>query len=97
EAFGARDVQVELTASSATLSADLAGAYPGVSRWIRSVRLVRAAPAHVLVEDDDCVRPVRLRHVLAGDVELADGEAFVSLGGRRVLRLSWDPAGTTAE
>ncbi|MGW5740168.1 heparinase [Amycolatopsis sp. NPDC003861] len=96
-AFGARDVRVALTASEAVLSADLAGAYPGVARWIRSVRLVRDTPAHVLVEDDDSVRPVRLRHVLAGDVELGEGEAFVSLGGRRVLRLSWDPLATTAE
>ncbi|MGV9363330.1 heparinase [Amycolatopsis sp. NPDC003731] len=97
DAFGARDVRVGLTASEAVLSADLAGAYPGVARWIRSVRLVRDTPAHVLVEDDDSVRPVRLRHVLAGDVELTEGEAFVSLGGRRVLRLSWDPLATTAE
>ncbi|WP_410616942.1 heparinase [Amycolatopsis sp. lyj-109] len=97
EAFGARDVRVELTAAAATLTADLAGAYPCVPRWIRSVRLVRAAPAHVLVADDDSVRPVRLRHVLAGDVELGDGEAFVSLAGRRVLRLSWDSRWTTAE
>lgn len=97
EACGARDVEVELTAAAATLSADLAGAYPGVARWIRSVRLVRGPRAHVLVTDDESVRPVRLRHVLAGDVELGDGEAFVSLGGRRVLRLSWDPRATTAE
>ncbi len=97
EDFGARDVRVELTASAATLTADLAGAYPGVARWIRSVRLVRDAPAHVLVADDDGVRPVRLRHVLAGDVELGEGEAFVCLGGRRVLRLSWDPRATTAD
>ncbi|MER6800130.1 heparinase II/III family protein, partial [Amycolatopsis mediterranei] len=94
---GARDVRVELTASAATLSADLAGAYPGVPRWIRSVRLVRAPHAHVLVADDESVRPVRLRHVLAGDVELGEGEAFASLGGRRVLRLSWDARHTTAE
>ncbi|MEV7094947.1 heparinase II/III family protein [Amycolatopsis sp. NPDC051045] len=97
EAFGARDVRVELTASAATLSADLAGAYPSLARWIRTVRLVREPRAHVLVEDDDSVRPVRLRHVLAGDVEPGDGEAFVSLAGRRVLRLSWDPRHTTAE
>ncbi len=97
EAFGARDVRVELTAAAAGLSADLGGAYPALPRWIRSVRLVRATPAHVLVEDDDRVRPVRLRHVLAGDAELGDGEAFVSLGGRRVLRLSWDPRHTTAD
>ncbi len=96
-AFGARDVRVGLTASEGGLSADLAGAYPGVARWIRSVRLVRDPPAHVLVEDDDSVRPVRLRHVLAGDVELGAGEAFVSLEDRRVLRLSWDPRNTTAE
>ncbi|MEU4525203.1 heparinase II/III family protein [Amycolatopsis sp. NPDC024027] len=93
----ARDVRVELTASAATLSADLAGAYPGVPRWTRSVRLVRATPAYVEVTDDESVRPVRLRHVLAGDVELGEGEAFASLGGRRVLRLSWDARHTTAE
>ncbi len=97
ETFGARDVRVELTAASATLSADLAGAYPGVPRWIRSVRLVRGPHAHILVTDDESVRPVRLRHVLAGDVELGDGEAFVSLAGTRVLRLSWDARCTTAE
>ncbi|WP_410592406.1 heparinase [Amycolatopsis sp. lyj-23] len=95
--FGARDVRVELTAAEAVLSADLAGAYPGVARWIRSVRLVRGRGAHVLVTDDDSVRPVRLRHVLAGDVELRTGEAFVSPDGRRVLRLSWDAGATTAE
>ncbi|MDQ7803000.1 heparinase II/III family protein [Amycolatopsis sp. A133] len=97
EAFGARDVRVELTAAESTLSADLGGAYPGLPRWIRTVRLVRGPRAHVVVEDEETVRPVRLRHVLAGDVELGEGEAFVSLGGRRVLRLSWDPRHTTAE
>ncbi|MEV6831993.1 heparinase II/III family protein [Amycolatopsis sp. NPDC051102] len=97
EAFGAREVRVELTAAESALSADLGGAYPGVVRWLRSVRLVRGPRAHVLVEDDESVRPVRLRHVLAGDVELGDGEAFVGLAGRRVLRLSWDPRGTDAE
>ncbi|MEU4252497.1 heparinase II/III family protein [Amycolatopsis sp. NPDC026612] len=97
EAFGARDVHVELTASAAALSADLAGAYPELPRWSRSVRLVRGPQAHILVEDDDSVRPVRLRHVLAGDVELGNGEAVVSLAGRRVLRLSWNARHTTAE
>ncbi|WP_410573909.1 heparinase [Amycolatopsis sp. cmx-4-61] len=96
-AFGARDVRVELTAAAAVLSADLAGAYPGVPRWLRSVRLVRGTPAHVLVADDDSVRPVRLRHVFAGEVELRAGEAFVSRAGRRVLRLSWDARSATAE
>ncbi|HET6704388.1 heparinase II/III family protein [Amycolatopsis sp.] len=93
EAFGARHVRVDLTAAAATMSADLAGAYPGVARWNRSVRLVRSPHPHVLVTDDDSVRPVRLRHVLAGDVELGDGEAVVA----GVLRLSWDPRHTTAE
>ncbi|KDN19087.1 hypothetical protein [Amycolatopsis rifamycinica] len=37
----ARDVRFEPTAAGAALSADLAGAYPGVPRWIRSVRLER--------------------------------------------------------
>ncbi len=97
EAFAARDVHVELTASAAALSADLGGAYPELPRWIRSVRLVRGPQAHVLVEDDDSVRPVRLRHVLAGDVELGNGEAFVRLAGMRVLRLSWAARHTTAE
>lgn len=100
--FAARDVRVDLTASSAGLAADLAGAYPTgrVPQWIRSVRLVRATgdvPAYVLVEDDSRVRPVRLRHVLAGDVELGDGEAFVSLDGKRVLWLNWDVRSTTPE
>jgi hypothetical protein len=95
-ASGARDVRVELTADEAALTADLAGAYPGVARWIRSVRLVRGASAHVVVADDDSVRPVRLRHVLAGEVELADGEALVSRNGVRV-RLSWDSRCTSAE
>lgn len=97
EASGARHVQVNLTAEEAAFSADLAGAYPGLDRWIRSVRLVRATPACVEVADDDSVRPVRLRHVLAGDVELREGEAVVSPSGRPVLRLSWDPRHTTAE
>ncbi|MEV4053622.1 heparinase II/III family protein [Amycolatopsis sp. NPDC049688] len=96
EAAGARDVRVELGAAEAVLTADLAAAYPGVPRWIRSVRLVRGPSAHVVVEDDDSVRPVRLRHLLAGAVELADGEASVSRNGVRV-RLCWDPRHTTAE
>ena len=97
-AHGARDVRVDLRASGAVLRADLAGAYPaGLLRyWTRSVRLTRAAgdlPAYVLVEDawPDHFGPVRLRHVLAGDVELADGSALVYHDGV-VLRLSWDAA-----
>ncbi|MGW4061547.1 heparinase [Amycolatopsis sp. NPDC004747] len=96
EASGARDVRVTLTAEAATLTADLAGAYPGIARWIRSVRLVRVPHARVVVEDDDSVRPVRLRHVLAGEVELGDGEAVVARDGVRV-RLTWDARHTTAE
>lgn len=92
ETHGARDVHADLTAVSTGLSADLAGAYPDglLRRWIRTVRLVRAAEgACVLVDDDG--PGARLRHVLAGDVELGDGEAIVSRGGSRILRLSWDP------
>ncbi|MGW3966121.1 heparinase [Amycolatopsis sp. NPDC005003] len=96
EAAGARHVRVNLTAEAASLTADLAGAYPGVARWIRSVRLVRVPHAHVVVADDDSVRPVRLRHVLAGEVELGDGEAVVARDGVRV-RLSWDARHTTPE
>lgn len=101
EVFGARDVRVDLAAAAVSFSADLAGAYPaGLSRWIRTVRLVRAtedATAYVLVADEGSSGPFRLRHVLAGDVELGDGEAFVVHSGSRVLRLSWDARGATPE
>ncbi|MEV6876170.1 heparinase [Amycolatopsis sp. NPDC051128] len=101
ETHGARDVRVDLAAAAACFSADLAGAYPaGPPRWIRTVRLVRAtgdAAAHVLVADEGSSRPFRLRHVLAGEVELGDGEAFVVHSGSRVLRLSWDARSATPE
>jgi hypothetical protein len=96
-AHSARDVSVELTAETAALHADLAGAYPVglLRRWTRSVRLVRGTPAHVLVEDT-CPGPVRLRHVLAGEAELGDGHALVRHRGV-ALRLSWDARLAEAE
>ncbi|MEU6848884.1 heparinase [Actinacidiphila alni] len=97
-------VRADLTDVAAEWSADLAAAYPDglLDRWRRTVRLVRATAAedaYVLVEDEPGSGPavVRLRHVLAGDVELSEGQALVEAGTDRVLRLSWDPARLTGQ
>ncbi|MEU5609194.1 heparinase II/III family protein [Streptomyces sparsogenes] len=107
----ADDVRVDLTPAGAALRAELAGAYPpGLLRsWRRSLRLVRAtpdSPAHILVEDrwtpaPDAPAPARrahpvlLRHVLSGDVELAEGRARVTAEGL-ALSITWNPARATA-
>ncbi|GAA2362127.1 heparinase II/III domain-containing protein [Streptomyces cuspidosporus] len=107
----ADDVRVDLTPTGAALHAELAGAYPpGLLRsWRRSLRLVRAtrdSPAHILVEDRWTpapgapgparpAHPVLLRHVLSGDVELAEGRARVTAEGC-ALSITWNPARATA-
>ncbi|KAK1182291.1 heparinase II/III family protein [Streptomyces sp. NBS 14/10] len=99
----ADDVRVDLTPAAATLHADLAAAYPtGLLRtWRRSLRLIRATadtPAHVLIEDHwppDLATPVLLRHILAGAVELAEGQAQVTADGHSLL-ITWDPKRATA-
>ncbi|HKS44442.1 MAG TPA: heparinase II/III family protein [Amycolatopsis sp.] len=99
----AEEVRVELTTTSAALHAELAGAYPPglLDYWRRSLRLVRAevdTPAHVLIEDawPPHPGPVLLRHILAGDVELAEGSATITAGGSS-LRIGWDPRRATPE
>ncbi|MEU5024445.1 heparinase II/III domain-containing protein [Streptomyces milbemycinicus] len=100
---GADDVRVDLTPAATALHADLAAAYPAglLHTWRRSSRLVRAtadSPAHVLIEDHwtpDLATPVLLRHVLAGDVELAEGQAQVTADGHSLL-ITWDPERATA-
>jgi hypothetical protein len=94
----ALDVRVERRAAGTVWSAELSAAYPEglVAGWRRTLRLVRPGagrPAHVLVEDRPYAPrgPVRLHHVLAGDVTLADGSALVGDGAGRTLRLTWDP------
>lgn len=102
-AHGAHDVRVGLTPAAAALHAELAGAYPAglLHTWHRSLRLIRATPdtpAHVLIEDHwtpDLATPVLLRHILAGDVELAGGRAQVTADGHSLL-ISWDPNRATA-
>ncbi|GAA4213196.1 heparinase II/III family protein [Actinocatenispora rupis] len=98
--YGARGVAVALDDGSATLRADLAGAYPvgSVARWIRTVRLVRGPGAYVEVVDEwvDAADPVLVRHVLAGRVQHGAGWATVTGTAGRRLRLSWDPAAAVA-
>lgn len=104
----AREVRTDLADAAVEWRADLAAAYPDglLDRWTRTVRLVRATAsegAYILVEDepgpgaDDGPAVVRLRHVLAGDVELAEDHAVVTAGTGRALRLSWDPALLTGQ
>ncbi|MDT0346340.1 heparinase II/III domain-containing protein [Streptomyces litchfieldiae] len=100
----ARAVTADLAPGATELRADLAAAYPEglLTSWPRTLRLVRAAagrPAHVLIEDawTPDPGPVRLRHVLAGDVRLGPDHALVTAAPGRVLRIGWDPAAVTAE
>ncbi|WP_209439407.1 heparinase [Kitasatospora phosalacinea] len=97
--YRARAVAVDGTA----LRADLAGAYPAgtVGRWVRTVRLERAAggrAAHVVVEErwEDCTVPVLLRHVLHGQVECGEGLATVTTARGGTLRMRWDRTLATA-
>ncbi|WP_377273569.1 heparinase II/III family protein [Peterkaempfera sp. SMS 1(5)a] len=94
----ARDTEAHLDDDTATFRTDLAAAYPdGLLRaWHRTVHLHRSPRPEILVEDHpDGLPPgttVRLHHVLAGHVALADDHALLTAPGDRVLRLDWDPA-----
>lgn len=105
-AHAARDVQVEDGARVTGLSCELAAAYPAgqVESWRRGVRLVRdqlgeavagngGRGAEVVVEDRWVGGPpvVLVRHLLAGEVELAgDGTgALVRPASGRAVRVSW--------
>ncbi|MFJ9682177.1 heparinase [Streptomyces sp. NPDC101194] len=94
----AHDVSVRLDAHVSALHADLSGAYPHglLTRWDRTLRLVRAdggEPAHAVVEDrwQGGAEPLRLHHVLAGEVECGEGWATVTGAGGEGLRMLWDP------
>ncbi|WP_343242183.1 heparinase II/III family protein [Streptomyces sp. SID9727] len=94
--FTAREVTASGDGGRSGLSAELSGAYPDgpLSGWRRSVSLVRAtgeAPAYIDVRDAwrGRVPYVRLRHLLSGRVELADGLARVTAEGAGVV-MRWD-------
>jgi hypothetical protein len=85
--YGARDVRAE----DSGLCCDLAGAYPEdlVTSWQRSVRLI---DGQVVVDDawSGASTNVAVRHLLAGEVALGDGEAVARLPDGPGLRVSWD-------
>ncbi|MER5948644.1 heparinase II/III family protein [Streptomyces sp. NPDC001904] len=104
-AFRAGEVDVELSAERAGLSAELSAAYPPgtVARWDRTAGLTRTSggtpAAYVSVEDRwrDGPPEVALRHVLAGHVEAGDGWATVTApDGGRGLEMRWEPGAATA-
>ena len=92
--FAATDVRVELTTETSTLHAELAAAYPpgAVGSWRRTARLVRGPRPWVEVVDSwSAARDVvLLRHVLAGNVELAERAAIITLDCGRRLRMTWN-------
>ncbi|MCP2324220.1 hypothetical protein HDA40_002727 [Hamadaea flava] len=101
EEHGARAVVVDLEESSGgdvtELRAELGAVYPPglLDSWRREVRLVRSDgthPAYLEVADawDGTADQVRLRHVLAGRVEVGDGWATVEPDPGRRLRMTWD-------
>jgi hypothetical protein len=98
--FKATDVHAELTTESATLHAELAGAYPPgtIGGWRRTARLVRGAHPRVEIVDSwtEARDVVLLHHVLAGTVELAEGAAIIVLDGSRRLRMTWDAKAANA-
>lgn len=109
--YTATEVEAEITPSSASLSLDLARAYPlpGLGHWLRRVRLERGAasesPARVVIDDawhrepmqtDEAATTVRL--LVAGRVHLGAGTALITpIEGAPPVRVRWqaDIAATT--
>ena len=102
--YAAADVVAGLSADRASLSLDLAAAYPapGLVSWRRTVALDRGA-ALVTITDAWTLEPWKhgsapetaepvtsVRLLLAGDVVLGDGTALISpLDGAPAVRLRW--------
>lgn len=95
--FAARDVSYTSTDAAASLSLDIADAYPlpQLTMWRRDVALDRVA-SRVTIDDawtvmGDEVTSVRL--LLAGEVRLDGTSAhIVPLDGARPVRVTWTPA-----
>ena len=96
-------VSAEVSDAGSSLELELAAAYeaPGLLSWRRSVRLHRAEGS-VAVDDAWAFEPgaadagTAVRMLLAGGVELGDGEALVTpLHGAPAVRIRW-PAGIPA-
>ena len=102
--YAAADVVADLSTDRASLSLDLAAAYPapGLVSWRRTVALDRGA-ALVTITDAWTLEPWKhgsapetaepvtsVRLLLAGDVVLGDGTALISpLDGAPAVRLRW--------
>jgi hypothetical protein len=93
--YGARDVSVD--AGRASLSMDIAGAYPqdDVRTWRRTARLDRDA-GHVVITDTwdaEPGGPTVFQVVAAGEVQVGTGRAEITaVDGAGVAVLTWHPA-----
>lgn len=80
EAFAARDVTVDLADGQASMSMEIAGAYPpaaGLRSYRRTVRLVKGS--HVEIHDiHDGDRPAELSLMFAQEPQIADGSIRLS-------------------
>jgi hypothetical protein len=97
--FGAREVQYQKDANSATLHMDLAGAYPpeaGVTQWKRDVKMDRQRNRITVTDDFSLTAPAKeltQTFMTVCPVDLQPGTIRFNIPGERPVVLEYD-AGT---